>query len=58
MRQITLFFAVQVLRRNSHVCILKVSQEDDEWNFKRRNDTTGENPNKISVKYIILNINS
>ena len=49
MTQITLFFAAQLLRRNSDVCILKVSQGDDEWNFKRRKDTMGENPNKISV---------
>ena len=59
MRKITFFFAVQVLRRKSGPYILKVSQEDEEWNSKRRKDTKGESPKKIypSVKYIILNIN-
>ena len=59
MKQITLFFAVQVLRRKSSVYILKVTQGDDEWNSKWGGDTKGENPKNISpsVKYIILNIN-
>ena len=59
MKQITLFFVVQVLRRISRVDILKVPQGDDEWNSKRRKDTKQANPRKISpsVKYIILNIN-
>ena len=34
MKQITLFCAVQVLRRKSGVYILKVPQGDDEWNSK------------------------
>ena len=46
MKQITLFFAVQVLRRKSGVYILKVPQVDDEWNSKRRKDTKGQNPKK------------
>ena len=59
MKQIILFFAVQVSRRNSGVYILKVPQGDDEWNSKRRKDTKRANPRKISqsAKYIILNIN-
>ena len=44
MKQITLFFAVQVLRRKSGVYILKVFQGDDKWNSKRRKDTKGQNP--------------
>ena len=50
MRKITFFFAVQVLRRKSGPYILKVSQEDEEWNSKRRKDTKGESPKK----YILL----
>ena len=59
MEQIILFFAFQVLRRNSGVYILKVPQGGDEWNSKRWKDTKLANPRKISVsvKYIILNIN-
>ena len=58
MKQITLFFAVQVLTRKSGVYIFNVAQGDDEWNYNWRKDE-GENPKKISssVKYIILNIN-
>ena len=57
MKQITLLFTVQVLRRNS-VYILKVSLGDEEWNSKQRKDTKRVNPRKISpsVKYITLNI--
>ena len=44
MKQITLFFAVQVLRRKSGVYIFKVPQGEDEWNYKWRKDTKGENP--------------
>ena len=46
MKQITLFFDVQVLRRKSGVYILKVLQGDNESNSKRRKDTKGENPKK------------
>ena len=46
MKQITLFLAVQVLRRKSGVYILKVPQGDDEWNSTQRKDTMGENPKK------------
>ena len=46
MKQITLLFAVQVLRRKSGVYILKVPQGDDEWNSKRRKGAKGENPKK------------
>ena len=46
MKQITLFLAVQVLRRMSGVHILKVTQGDDEWNSKQRKGTKGENPKK------------
>ena len=46
MKQITLLFAVQVLRRKSGVYILKVPQGDDEWNSKRRKGDKGENPKK------------
>ena len=46
MKQITLYFAVQVLRRKSGVYILKVPQGDDEWNSKRRKGGKGENPKK------------
>ena len=46
MKQITLFFAVQVLRRKYVVYILKVPQVDHEWGYKRRKDTKGENPKK------------
>ena len=50
MKEITLFFAVQVLRRKSGVFIFKVPQGDDEWNYKWRKDTEGENPkNRIFV---------
>ena len=44
MKEITLFFAVQVLRRKSSVCIFKIPQGDDKWNYKWRKDTEGENP--------------
>ena len=59
MKQIILFFAVQVSRRSSGVYILKVPQGDDEWYSKRRKDTKLANPRKISrsVKCIILNTN-
>ena len=46
MKQITLLFAVQVLRRKSGVYILKVPQRNDEWNSKWREDTKGKNPQK------------
>ena len=36
MKQITSFFAIQVLRGKSGVYILKVSRGDDEWNSQRR----------------------
>ena len=49
MKQITLFFAVQVLGRKSGIYVLKVPQGDDEWNAKRRKDTKGENPKNIAV---------
>ena len=44
MKQITLFFAVQVLRRKYCIYILKVPQRDDEWNSKRRKDTKARFP--------------
>ena len=44
MKQITLCFDVQVLRKNSGVYIFKVSQENDEWNFEWRKNTEVENP--------------
>ena len=46
MKQISLFFSVQVLRRKSGVYILKIPQGDNEWNSKRRKDIKGENPKK------------
>ena len=46
MKQITLLFAVQVLRRKSGVYILKVSQRNDEWNSKWREGTKRKNPQK------------
>ena len=46
MKQMTLLFAVQVLKKWSDVYILKVPQVDDEWNSKQRKDTKGENPQK------------
>ena len=50
MKQITLFFTVQALRRKSGVYIFKVRQRDDEWNYKWGKDTEGENPkNNISA---------
>ena len=49
MKQIPLFFAVQVLRRKFGVFIFKLPQGDDEWNSKWRKDTEGENPKKISL---------
>ena len=50
MKEITLFFPVQVLRRKSGVYIFKVPPGDDEWNYKWRKDTEGENPkNRIFV---------
>ena len=42
----TLFFAVQVLRRTFGVQIFKVPPGYDEWNSKRRKDTKEENPTK------------
>ena len=46
MKQINLFFTVQVIRRKSGAYILKVPQRDYTW----RKDTEGENPkNHISV---------
>ena len=51
MIQISLLFAVQVIRRKSGVYILKVSQGSNEWNSKRRKDTKEENPKKISPVY-------
>ena len=53
MKQISLFFADQVLRRKSGVYILKVPQGDNEWNSKRRRVTKGKNPKKISPVYEI-----
>ena len=47
MKQITLFFAVEVLRRKFGVYILKVPQGDIEWISKRRKDTKRENPKNI-----------
>ena len=48
--KITLFFAAQVLRRKSDVYIFKVPPGQDEWNYKRRKDTNGDNPkNNIFV---------
>ena len=47
MKQITLFFAVEVLRRKFGVYILKVPQGDNEWISKRRKDTKRENPKNI-----------
>ena len=47
MKQITLFF--EVLRTKIGIYILKVPQEDDKWNSKRRKGTKGENPKNISV---------
>ena len=44
MKQITLFFAAQVLRRKSGVCFLNVPQGDDKWYYTQRKDTKGENP--------------
>ena len=44
MKQITLFFTVQVPRRNSDVYIFKVPQGDAEWNSKWRKDTKRANP--------------
>ena len=50
MKQINLFFTVQVIRRKSGAYILKVPQRDDEWNYTWRKDTEGESPkNHISV---------
>ena len=46
MKQITLLFAVQVLRRKSGVYILKVPQRNDEWNSKWREGTKRKNPQK------------
>ena len=46
MKQITLFFAVQVPRRKSGVYILKGPQGDNKRNSKQRKDTKGENPKK------------
>ena len=46
MKQMTLFFAVQVLRRKSRVYILKVPQGDDEWNSQQKKDTRGDNLKK------------
>ena len=50
MKQITLFFAVHVLREKSGAYIFKVPQGHDEWNFKWRKDTKGGN----SQKYLRL----
>ena len=46
MKQITLFFAFQVLTRKSGVYIFNVAQGDDEWNYNWRKDNEGENPKK------------
>ena len=46
MKQITLFFAVLVLRRKFGGYILKGTRGDDKWNSKWRKDTKGENPKK------------
>ena len=46
MKQITLVFAVQVLRRQSGVYFLNVPQGEDEWFSIQRKDTKGENPKK------------
>ena len=46
MKQITLFFAAQVLRRKSGVYILKVPQGGDESNSQQRKGTKAENPKK------------
>ena len=50
MRQITLFFDAKVLWRKSGAYIFKVRQEDNEWNYKWKKDTEGDNPkNKTFV---------
>ena len=49
MKQSTLFFAVQVLRRKYVIYILKVPQVDHEWGYKRRKDTKGRILKNISV---------
>ena len=48
MKQITLVFTVYFLRQKFGVYILKIPQEDEEWNSKQRKDTKGENPKNIS----------
>ena len=46
MKQITLFFTIQVLGRKSGVYILKVPQGDDEWNELQTEERQGENSKK------------
>ena len=46
MKQITLFFAVQFLRRLSGVYVLNNPQGDDGWYSIQRKDTKWENPKK------------
>ena len=43
MKQINLFFTIQVLRSKSGVYRFKVPQGVDERNYNRRKDTEGEN---------------
>ena len=43
MKQITLFFALQVLTRNSGLYIFKVPPRDDEWIYKWTKGIEGEN---------------
>ena len=51
MKQITLFFAVQVLRGSSGVYVLKAPQGGDEWNSINRGKTLRE---PILEKYLRL----
>ena len=44
MKQIVLLFVAQVLRRKFGIYIFKIPREDDDWNYKWRKDTEGENP--------------
>ena len=57
MKQITLFFAVQVLIKKSGNDFFKVPQEKNEWNYKWRKDIEAENPKNNISACEILNIN-
>ena len=48
MKQITLCFAAQFLRRKSGVYSLNIPQ-GDEWYSIQRKDTKGKNPKYVSV---------